>query len=50
MPGHSHGKSIKAPRVYEALRRKGMSKGKAARISNAARSGGKGGRRGGRRR
>jgi hypothetical protein len=30
-----HGKSIKAPRVYEALRRKGYSKTKAARISNA---------------
>lgn len=37
-----HGNSIKAPRVYEALRRKGMSKTKAARISNGlARSGAK---------
>lgn len=35
MPGHDHGPSIKKPRVYEALRRKGYSKGKAARISNA---------------
>jgi hypothetical protein len=35
MPGHNHGKSIKRPLVYEALRRKGMSKTKAARISNA---------------
>jgi len=35
MPGHSHGKSIKNPRVYEALKRKGYSKTKAARISNA---------------
>jgi hypothetical protein len=53
MPGHDHGSSIKAPRVYEALRRKGMGKSKAARISNATRSGGssKGGKsKGGRRR
>ena len=35
MPGHNHGKSIKKPRVYEALRRKGYSKTKAAKISNA---------------
>jgi hypothetical protein len=35
MPGHQHGPSIKRPLVYEALRRKGMSKTKAARISNA---------------
>jgi hypothetical protein len=35
MPGHDHGKSIKNPRVYEALRRKRhMSKTKAAKISN----------------
>jgi hypothetical protein len=34
MPGHYHGKSIKNPHTYEALRRKGMSKSKAARISN----------------
>lgn len=38
MPGHNHGKSIKRPLVYEALRRKGMSKTKAARISNAGTS------------
>jgi hypothetical protein len=37
MPGHSHGKSIKRPAVYEALKRKGYSKSKAARISNAKR-------------
>lgn len=30
-----HGKSIKYPSVYEALRRKGYSKTKAAKISNA---------------
>lgn len=30
-----HGNSIKKPRMYEALRRKGYSKAKAARISNA---------------
>lgn len=38
MPGHNHGNSIKRPLVYEALRRKGMSKTKAARISNAGTS------------
>lgn len=43
-----HGPSIKAPRMYEALRRKGYSKAKAARISNAAANGtlDRGGRRG----
>lgn len=30
----NHGKSIKCPNIYEALRRKGYSKRKAARISN----------------
>ncbi len=35
MPGKSPGPSIKNPAVYEALRKKGMSKEKAARISNA---------------
>jgi hypothetical protein len=35
MPGHRHGPSIKHPDVYEALRRKGYSKTKAAKISNA---------------
>jgi hypothetical protein len=35
MPGHNHGKSIKNPRVYEALKRKGYSKTKAAKVSNA---------------
>ena len=30
--------SLKRPRVYDALRRKGMSKEKAARISNAGTS------------
>lgn len=30
-----HGPSIKNPRVYEALRRKGMSKSVAAAISNS---------------
>lgn len=33
--GKSPGPSIKKPKVYEALRDKGMSKEKAARISNA---------------
>ena len=41
MPGKKW-KSIKRPKVYEALRRKGYSKAKAARISNAqARRGGR---------
>jgi hypothetical protein len=35
MPGKSPGPSIKNPSVYEALRKKGYSKEKAARISNA---------------
>ena len=35
MPGRRHGKSIKYPRVYEALIRKGYSKRKSAKISNA---------------
>ncbi len=36
MPGHDHGKSIKDSEQYEALRDEGMSKEKAARISNAS--------------
>jgi hypothetical protein len=35
--GKDHGPSIKEPRVYDALRRLGMPKEKAARISNAVR-------------
>lgn len=42
MPGSDHGKSIKNAKVYDALRRKGYSKSKAAAISNAKRGGGKG--------
>ncbi len=34
MPGSKHGPSIKDPDQYEALRDEGMSKEKAARISN----------------
>jgi hypothetical protein len=34
MPGKKYA-SIKRPRMYEALRRKGLSKTSAARISNA---------------
>jgi hypothetical protein len=34
MPGKKY-RSIKAPKVYEALKRKGYSKSKAAHISNA---------------
>jgi hypothetical protein len=37
VPGHDHGPSIKNPKIYEALRRdRGMSKERAAKISNAA--------------
>ena len=36
MPGKKY-RSIKRPKVYEALRRKGMSKRKAAKISNSKR-------------
>jgi hypothetical protein len=35
MPGRKPGGSVKNPRTYEALRDKGMSKERAARISNA---------------
>ena len=41
MPGHNHGKSIKRPKVYEALRSKGYSKSKAAAISNSMSRGGR---------
>lgn len=44
MPGKKY-RSIKNPRVYEALKRKGYSKSKAAAISNAlAKRGKKGGK------
>lgn len=36
MPGKKM-RSIKAPKVYEALKKQGMSKTKAAKISNAQR-------------
>ena len=35
MPGKDHGPEIKKPEMYESLRDDGMSKEKAARISNA---------------
>ncbi len=35
MPGRKPGPSIKRPKTYEALKKKGMSKARAARISNA---------------
>ena len=38
MPGKQHGPSIKDPDQYEALRRQGASKEKAARISNESAS------------
>jgi hypothetical protein len=49
MPGHRHGSSIKDSEQYEALRDEGMSKEKAARISNASAKEGRGtvGQRGG---
>ena len=49
MPGRDHGASIKDPDQYEALRDEGMSKEKAARISNASNNQGRStvGRRGG---
>lgn len=49
MPGSKHGPSVKDPEQYEALRDEGMSKEKAARISNASDNEGRGtvGRRGG---
>jgi hypothetical protein len=34
-PGKSHGSSVKNPKQYERLRDKGMSKERAAAISNA---------------
>ena len=43
------GKSVKNKRKYKALKRKGMSKSRAARIANAGKKASrKGGRRGGR--
>lgn len=49
MPGREHGPSVKDPEQYEALRDEGMSKKKAARISNASAEKGRStvGRRGG---
>lgn len=35
MPAKSHGSSVKNPKQYEGLREKGMSKQRAAAISNA---------------
>ena len=35
MPAKNPGQAIKKPKTYEALRDKGMSKQRAARISNA---------------
>lgn len=49
MPKNEHGPSIKDPEQYEALREEGVSKEKAARISNASANEGRSevGRRGG---
>jgi hypothetical protein len=35
LPGKKYGPSIKKPKTYEALKKKRMSKSRAARISNA---------------
>lgn len=35
LPGKKHGHSIKKPKTYEALKKKGVSKSHAARISTA---------------
>ena len=50
MPGRKHGPSIKDPEQYEALRRQGASKERAARIANESASSSRStvGRRGGR--
>jgi hypothetical protein len=50
MPGKKHGPSVKDPDQYEALRRQGASKEKAARISNESAGSSRStvGRRGGR--
>lgn len=45
MPGKDHGPSIKDPEQYEALRKQGESKEKAARIANTSRK--QSGKRGG---
>ena len=39
MPGSKHGPTVKKPHMYESLRDEGMSKEKAARISNARAAG-----------
>lgn len=39
MPGHDHGPSIKKANEYEALKKEGYSKSKAAAISNEAAKG-----------
>ncbi len=44
MPGKKY-RSIRKPKQYEALRRKGLPKTTAARITNAGKTGRKGGKR-----
>ena len=39
MPGKSHGGHIKDSEKYEALKRKGMSKTRAAKIANSGKAG-----------
>ncbi len=47
MPGRKHG-NVKSPKKYEALRRKGMSKTRAAKIATAGKKASKkGGKKGG---
>lgn len=46
MPGTKWKRSIRRPRVYEGLRRRGVSKPRAAKLANAGRAGSrKGGKR-----
>jgi hypothetical protein len=45
MPTKSHGPSVKNPKQYEGLRKRGMSKERAAKISNTPGASSKGGRR-----
>lgn len=47
MPGKGHGPSVKNPKQYEGLRKKGMSKERAAKISNTPGASKKGGKKSG---
>jgi hypothetical protein len=47
MASKDHGSSVKDDKQYEGLRKKGMSKGRAARIANSPGSSGRGGKQSG---